>query len=73
MTTAQCRTAIHASLETRDSYNQAVMEAAALAGELGIDAQLTAMSEVAKALRLAGDEAGYQTIRAEAMKINESR
>lgn len=71
MTTAQRN--IHTALETRDRLNQVAMEAAALRGELGIDAQLVAMSEQAKALRLAGDEASYQAIKAEAMIINATR
>lgn len=50
---------------------QAIIESAALRGELGLKAQMTAMSEVAKALRAAGDEAGYQAIKAEAYKIYE--
>ena len=70
--TATQRT-IHASLETTFSHNQAAREGAALRGELGIDAQLRAMSEQAKALRAAGDEAGYQVIKAEAIKINAER
>ena len=64
---------IHQSLETKTSHQQASAEGAALRGELGIDAQLVAMSEQAKALRLAGDEAGYQAVKAEAMIINASR
>lgn len=71
MTAIQHR--IHQSLETRDSYSQAAREGAALRGELGIDAQLLAMSEQAKALRLAGDEAGYQALRETAIKIHNSR
>ena len=40
-----------ARYETRDRYAQAQHEAAALAGELGGEAQLTAMSEQYKQLR----------------------
>ena len=40
-----------ACYETRDRYAQAQREAAALAGELGVEAQLTAMSEQYKQLR----------------------
>lgn len=40
-----------ARYETRDRYAQAQREAAALAGELGVEAQLTAMSEQYKQLR----------------------
>lgn len=71
MTAIQHR--IHTSLETRNSYSQAAIEGAALRGELGIDAQLIAMSELGKAMRLAGDEAGYQALRTEAIKIHNSR
>lgn len=64
---------IHASLETRDSYSQAAIEGAALRGELGIERQLRAMSAKALELRAAGDEAGYQAIKAEALKIYAAR
>ena len=40
-----------ARYETRDRYAQAQREAAALAGELGVEAQLTAMSEQYKQLK----------------------
>lgn len=60
---------IHSSLETRDSYEQAAREGAALRGELGINAQLIALSEVAKAERVQGNEAAYQAIKAEAYRL----
>jgi hypothetical protein len=55
--------------ELRFHFQQTQAEAAALAGELGVEAQLIAMSEAAKAMRAAGDEAGYQAMRAEAYRI----
>jgi hypothetical protein len=69
MTTIQAH--IHQSLETKDSYSQAAIEGAALRGELGVERQLRAMSARALALRAAGDESGYQAVKAEAYKIYE--
>jgi hypothetical protein len=60
-----------ATIETELNYRYGQMHvaAAALRGELGVEAQLVAMSEAAKAMRAAGDEAGYQAMRAEAYRI----
>jgi hypothetical protein len=63
---------IKASLETRDSYDQACREGAALRGELGINAQLIALSEVAKVERANGNEDAYQAIKAEAYRLREA-
>lgn len=71
MTTAQRN--IHTALETRDRLNQVALEAAALRGELGIDAQLLAMSELYKQLKSEGKLAEAAAIRAEAMIINATR
>lgn len=69
MTNAAARIAIIASYATRDHHAQTCIEAAALRGELGVETQLIAMSARALALRATGDEAGYQAIKAEALKI----
>ncbi|MEO8630957.1 MAG: hypothetical protein ABI612_23095 [Betaproteobacteria bacterium] len=69
MTTIATRTAIHASLETGARYAAVTMESAALQGLLGKQSQLLALSEVARELRAAGDEAGYQELRALAYTI----
>ena len=71
MTTAQ-RT-IHTALETRDRLNQATMEAAALNGELGIDAQLIAMSGLYLELRAAGKLVEAQAVKAAAIELNAGR
>lgn len=70
--TATQRT-IHASLETRDSYSQAVREAAALSGELGTQAQLIAMSAQYAELKAAGKLEAAAAVKAAAMKIYEAR
>jgi hypothetical protein len=61
---------IHASLETKSSHAQAAAEGAALSGELGIDAQLLAMSEAYMELRSQGrfEEARAMKLRAVALK-----
>lgn len=64
---------IHASLETKTSHAQAAAEGAALRGELGIDAQLLAMSAQYLELKAAGKLEAAQAVKAAAMKINESR
>jgi hypothetical protein len=69
MTAAQ-RT-IHASLETKSSYSQAAREGAALRGELGIDAQLLAMSAQYAELKAAGKLVEALAVKAEALKIYE--
>lgn len=53
------------------SRNQVALEGAALRGELGVETQLRAMSAQALAMRATGDEAGYQAIKAAALKIYE--
>lgn len=63
---------IHNEISDRGSRNQAALEGGALRGELGIQAQLIAMSEQGRELRAAGDEAGYQATRAEAYRIYEA-
>jgi hypothetical protein len=68
--TATQRT-IHASLETKTSHAQAAAEGAALRGELGLDAQLIAMSAQYAELRRAGKLIEAQAVKAEAMKIYE--
>lgn len=72
MTTAQRKTIAHINeqLEAeRFAAEQAATQGAALRGELGLDAQMRAMSAQARTLRAAGDEAGYQAMKAEAYKI----
>lgn len=72
MTTQQRITIEHIEAQheaQRFAADQAAIEAAALAGELGVETQLRAMSAKALALRAAGDEAGYQAIKAAAYKI----
>jgi hypothetical protein len=69
MTAAQ-RT-IHASLETKSSYSQAAREGAALAGELGVTAQLIAMSAQYAELKAAGKLVEAAAVKAEAIKIYE--
>jgi hypothetical protein len=74
MTTQQLITIQHIEAQheaQRFLADQAAIVAAALCGELGVDAQLIAMSEAARELRSQGDEAGYQAIKAEAYKIYE--
>lgn len=68
MTTAQ-RIIQSENEAIRFGTQQAALEGAALRGELGVEAQLVAMSEAAKAMRAAGDEAGYLAMRAEAYAI----
>ena len=58
-----------ARYETRDRYAQAQREAAALRGELGPRAQLTAMSEQYKALKAAGRDDEARAVRAAAAAI----
>lgn len=55
--------------ETRDRYAQAMLEGAALRGELGPRAQLTAMSEQYKALKAAGRDDEARAVRAAAAAI----
>ena len=55
---------IHQGLETKSSHAQAAAEGAALAGELGIDSQLLAMSELYLELKAAG-----KLVEARAMKL----
>lgn len=71
MTAQQHRTlrAIQARHETRDRYAQAQLEAAALRGELGPVAQLTAMSEQYKALKAAGRDDEARALRRAAAAI----
>lgn len=71
MTAQQHRTlrAIQARHETRDRYAQAQREAAALAGELGVEAQLTAMSEQYRELRAAGRNDEARAVRAAAAAL----
>ena len=64
---------IHQGLETKSSHQQAAAEGAALAGELGIDSQLLAMSELYKALKLAGRMVEAAAVKAEAIKIAEGK
>lgn len=64
---------IHASLETSASHAQAAAEGRALRGELGIDSQLLAMSELYRELLAAGDIKGARAVKARAVTINESR
>lgn len=58
-----------ARYETRDRYAQAQREAAALAGELGVEAQLTAMSEQYRELRAAGRADEARAVRAAAAAL----
>lgn len=67
------RNDIKARLETRDRYAQTSTEAAALAGELGTDVQLVAMSEQYKALKAAGRLVEAQAIKAAAIAITEGK
>jgi len=71
MTTQQHRTlrAIQARHETRDSHAQATLEGAALRGELGPRAQLTAMSEQYRELRAAGRSDEARAVRAAAAAL----
>lgn len=55
--------------ETRDRLDQAAREAAALAGLLGVEAQLLAMSEQYKALKAAGDDDAATAVRRAAAAI----
>ena len=55
----------------RFAADQAAREQAALTGELGIDAQLIALSALALELRAAGHEATYQAIRTLAYELYE--
>lgn len=55
--------------ETRDRLDQAAREAAALRGELGPVAQLTAMSEQYKALKAAGRDDEARALRRAAAAI----
>lgn len=74
MTRQQQQTIAHineAHATERHIASQATRDAAALAGLLGLKAQLVAMSAKAQALRAAGDEAGYQAVKAEAFKLYE--
>lgn len=71
MTAQQHRTlrAIQARHETRDRYAQAQLEAAALRGELGVEAQLLAMSEQYRELRAAGRSDEARAVRAAAAAL----
>lgn len=68
--TATQRT-IHASLETKSSYSQAAREGAALNGDLGITAQLVAMSAQYLALKADGKLAEAAAVKAAAQRIYE--
>lgn len=67
MTAAQLITKIEA--DTRWQLDQAAREAAALNGELGIDAQLLAMSEVYKQLKSEGKDAEAREIKNRAIEL----
>lgn len=69
MTSIQYR--IHADLETKTTYAQAAAEGAALRGELGVDAQLIAMSALYLELKAAGRLDEARAIRAQAIIIYE--
>lgn len=74
MTTQQVRTInnINAKDEARRFIaDQAAIEGAALRGELGIDAQLVAMSEQYKALKLAGELEAAAAVKALAVRLYE--
>jgi len=58
-----------ARYETRDRYAQATLEGAALRGELGPRAQLTAMSEQYRELRAAGRSDEARAVRAAAAAL----
>lgn len=58
-----------ARYETRDRLDQATREAAALSGELGVAAQLTAMSEQYRELLAAGKRDEARAVRAAAAAI----
>lgn len=49
------------------------MEAAALSGQLGVDSQLIALSELYKELLAAGDIKAARAVRAQAAKLYESK
>jgi len=65
--------AIHTSLETRDRYHQVTLEGAALRGELGIDAQLIALSAQYLELKAAGKLEQAQAVKARAYEIHQAR
>lgn len=69
MTTTRANRTYIESLETRDGLSQAQMEGAALRGELGIDAQLVAMSEQYTRLKAAGKLDEAAVVKAEAYAI----
>jgi hypothetical protein len=71
MTTAQRN--IHTALETRDRLSQATMEAAALSGELGLDAMLIAMSQAYMDLRAAGRFEEARAMKLRAIALNAAR
>jgi len=72
MTTATARRDIHVSIaDTRARLDQAAMEGAALRGELGIDAQLIALSAYYQELRLKGQHDAAAAVKAEAKRIYE--
>lgn len=57
--------------DLRRNTQQAAVTGAALRGDLGVDAQLLAMSEQYKALRAAGKLAEAQAVRAAAIALVE--
>lgn len=67
MTAAQLITKIEA--DTRWQLEQAAREGAALRGELGLDAQLLAMSEVYKQLKAEGKDAEAREIKNRAIEL----
>lgn len=73
MTNTAARNAIHASLETASSHAQAAAEGAALSGQLGIDAQLLAMSALYLELKAAGKNEAAAIIRGRALAIDATR
>ncbi len=71
MTATQKR--IHASLETASSHAQASAEGAALAGALGVDSQLLAMSEQYKLLKAHGHHEAAAILKGRALAIDATR
>jgi hypothetical protein len=71
MTTETARRAILESIgNTRDVIEQARMEGAALRGELGVAAQILAMSELYKRLKAQGRDEEAQAVKTEAYAIH---
>ena len=73
MTNTAARNAIHAALETGASHAAAAAEGAALRGELGVDSQLTAMSELYKSLKAAGQHEAAAILKGRALAIDAGR